>query len=78
MYDAEADPGRRRQRCGRNCYTENMFNVTDAAAAIRDYADNGYNLIIAPRRAVRHLPVLKSLLTSPTPACLGYYYQHGC
>jgi branched-chain amino acid transport system substrate-binding protein len=28
-------------------YTENMFNVTDAAAAIRDYADNGYNLIIA-------------------------------
>ncbi len=28
-------------------YTENMFNVTDAAAAIRDYAENGYNLIIA-------------------------------
>jgi basic membrane protein A and related proteins len=28
-------------------YTENMFNVTDAAAAIRDYADNGYDLIIA-------------------------------
>ncbi|MBE2220947.1 MAG: BMP family protein [Anaerolineae bacterium] len=28
-------------------YTENMFNVTDAAAAIRDYADNGYNLVIA-------------------------------
>ncbi|MEW5960108.1 MAG: BMP family ABC transporter substrate-binding protein, partial [Chloroflexota bacterium] len=28
-------------------YTENMFNVTDAAAAIRDYASNGYNLIIA-------------------------------
>lgn len=28
-------------------YTENMFNVTDAAAAIRDYADDGYNLVIA-------------------------------
>jgi len=28
-------------------YTENMWNVTDAAAAIRDYADNGYDLIIA-------------------------------
>ncbi len=28
-------------------YTENMFNVPDAAAAIRDYAGKGYNLIIA-------------------------------
>ncbi|MCO6450599.1 MAG: BMP family protein [Caldilineales bacterium] len=28
-------------------YTENMFNVTDAAAAIRDYADSGYDLVIA-------------------------------
>ncbi len=28
-------------------YTENMFNVTDAAAAIRDYAADGYNLVIA-------------------------------
>ena len=28
-------------------FTENMFNVTDAAAAIRDYADSGYNLVIA-------------------------------
>ncbi|MEZ4645200.1 MAG: BMP family protein [Chloroflexota bacterium] len=28
-------------------YTENMFNVTDAAAAIRDYADSGYGLILA-------------------------------
>ena len=28
-------------------YTENMFNVTDAASAIRDYADDGYNLVIA-------------------------------
>lgn len=28
-------------------YTENMFNVPDAAAAIRDYASSGYNLIIA-------------------------------
>jgi basic membrane protein A len=28
-------------------FTENMFNVTDAAAAIRDYADDGYNLVIA-------------------------------
>lgn len=28
-------------------YTENMFNVTDAAAAIRDYADDGYNLVLA-------------------------------
>ena len=28
-------------------FTENMFNVTDAAAAIRDYADEGYNLVIA-------------------------------
>jgi basic membrane protein A len=28
-------------------YTENMFKVPDAAAAIRDYASNGYNLIIA-------------------------------
>lgn len=27
--------------------TENMFNVTDAAAAIRDYAADGYNLVIA-------------------------------
>jgi basic membrane lipoprotein Med (substrate-binding protein (PBP1-ABC) superfamily) len=28
-------------------YTENMFNVTDAAAAIRDYADAGFNLVLA-------------------------------
>ena len=28
-------------------YTENMFNVTDAAAAIRDYAADGYNLVMA-------------------------------
>lgn len=28
-------------------YTENMFNVTDAASAIRDYAESGYNLVIA-------------------------------
>lgn len=28
-------------------YTENMFKVPDAAAAIRDYATNGYELIIA-------------------------------
>ncbi|RME77030.1 MAG: BMP family ABC transporter substrate-binding protein, partial [Chloroflexi bacterium] len=28
-------------------YTENMFNVTDAAAALRDYAENGYDLVIA-------------------------------
>lgn len=28
-------------------YSENMFNVTDAAAAIRDYATKGYDLVIA-------------------------------
>ena len=28
-------------------YTENMFNVTDAAAALRDYAADGFNIIIA-------------------------------
>ncbi|MEM7531307.1 MAG: BMP family protein [Chloroflexota bacterium] len=28
-------------------YTEGMFNVTDAAAALRDYAADGYNLVIA-------------------------------
>jgi basic membrane protein A len=28
-------------------FTENMFNVTDAAAAIRDYAADGFNLVIA-------------------------------
>ena len=28
-------------------FTENMFNVTDAAAALRDYAADGYNLVIA-------------------------------
>ena len=28
-------------------YSENMFNVDDAAAAIRDYASQGYNLVIA-------------------------------
>ncbi len=28
-------------------YTENQFNVTDAAAAIRDYAAEGYHLVIA-------------------------------
>ena len=28
-------------------FTEGMFNVTDAAAALRDYAADGYNLIIA-------------------------------
>ena len=27
--------------------SENMFNVTDAAAAIRDYASDGFNLVIA-------------------------------
>lgn len=28
-------------------YSENMFNVPDAAAAIREYAANGYDLVIA-------------------------------
>ena len=28
-------------------YTEGMFNVTDAAAALRDYAADGYNIVIA-------------------------------
>jgi basic membrane protein A and related proteins len=28
-------------------YSENLFNVPDAAAAIRDYASKGYNLVIA-------------------------------
>jgi len=28
-------------------YTENMFNVTDAAAAIRDYAADGFDIVIA-------------------------------
>jgi basic membrane lipoprotein Med (substrate-binding protein (PBP1-ABC) superfamily) len=28
-------------------YSENMFNVPDAAAAIREYASSGYNLVIA-------------------------------
>ena len=28
-------------------YSENLFSVPDAAAAIRDYADKGYNLVIA-------------------------------
>jgi basic membrane protein A len=28
-------------------YTENMFNVTDAAAALRDYATDGYHIVIA-------------------------------
>ena len=28
-------------------YSENMFNVPDAAAAIRDYASKGYDLVIA-------------------------------
>ncbi len=28
-------------------YSENMFNVPDAAAAIREYASTGYNLVIA-------------------------------
>jgi basic membrane protein A and related proteins len=28
-------------------YTENMFNVADAAGALRDYASEGYNLVIA-------------------------------
>ena len=28
-------------------FTENMFNVTDAAAALRDYAADGYNIVIA-------------------------------
>ena len=28
-------------------YTENLFNVPDAAAAIRDYASQGYDIVIA-------------------------------
>ena len=28
-------------------YTENMWNVTDAASAVRDYADAGYDIVIA-------------------------------
>lgn len=28
-------------------YSENMFNVTDAAPAMRDYAEEGFNLVIA-------------------------------
>jgi basic membrane lipoprotein Med (substrate-binding protein (PBP1-ABC) superfamily) len=28
-------------------YTENMFNVTDAAAALRDYAADGFDIVLA-------------------------------
>jgi len=28
-------------------YTDNLFNVPDAAAAIRDYASKGYDIVIA-------------------------------
>jgi len=28
-------------------YTDNMFNVPDAASAMRDYATKGYDLVIA-------------------------------
>jgi basic membrane protein A len=28
-------------------YTENMFNVTDAASAIRDYAESGFDIVIS-------------------------------
>jgi basic membrane protein A len=49
MYDAlrrvQADAGG--ESVFEIAYTENMFNVTDAAAAIRDYAANGYDLVIA-------------------------------
>ena len=34
-------------------YSENMFKVPDAAAAIRDYASQGFDIVIAPRLAVR-------------------------
>ncbi len=48
MYDAVANM---QNQLGKDkfefAYTENMSNVTDAAAAIRDYASKGYDLIIA-------------------------------
>ncbi|MFN8482437.1 MAG: BMP family protein [Anaerolineae bacterium] len=48
MYDAVASM---QTQLGKDkfefAYTENMSNVTDAAAAIRDYASKGYDLIIA-------------------------------
>jgi basic membrane lipoprotein Med (substrate-binding protein (PBP1-ABC) superfamily) len=49
MYDAllkiQADAGG--EQVVEIAFTENMFNVTDAAAALRDYAADGYNLVIA-------------------------------
>jgi basic membrane protein A and related proteins len=40
----------------RSPYSENMFNVPDAAAAIRDYAATGYDIVFAHRLAIRYLP----------------------
>ena len=36
-------------------FSESMFNVTDAAAAIRDYADSGYQSRYCPWCTVRHI-----------------------
>jgi basic membrane lipoprotein Med (substrate-binding protein (PBP1-ABC) superfamily) len=57
-------------------YSENMFVVDDAAAAIRDYATEGYNLVVA------HGSQYGSSLQEIAPGfpndcfCLGHYTQH--
>ena len=56
-------------------FTENMFNVTDAAAAIRDYAESGYNLVIA-HGAQYSISLFEIAPISRDQFCLGHDNQH--
>ncbi len=57
-------------------YSEGMFVVDDAAAAIRDYASEGYNLVIA--HGSQYGSSLQEIAPDfpETSLCLGHYPQH--
>jgi len=58
-----------------SCYSEGMFVVDDAAAAIRDYASQGYDLVMPTARSTA-LPCRKLRLISRDQLCLGYHGRY--
>jgi len=46
-------------------FSENMYNVPDAAAAVRDYASQGFDIVIATDRSTAP-PCRRSRRTFPT------------
>ena len=57
-------------------YSENMYKVPDAAAAIRDYASQGFDIVHCARLAVRLLGAGDRQGLPQDDLCLGHRREH--